>query len=120
MFEQYAQSKLANILFSIELGRREMDIGKCLSLLTEPAKKKKKEKKIRPRLTPVEKVPPTDDVEDLGFQVGGLQFNSVELVLDLSAEWGPIDMPQFHIVQIYTTFVIKILMVLSISFHFYS
>ena len=66
LFEQYAQSKLANILFSIELGRREMDIGKCLSLLTEPAmKKKKKEKKIRPRLTPVETVPPMDDVDDL-------------------------------------------------------
>lgn len=67
LFEQYAQSKLANIMFSIELGRREMDIVKCLSLLTEPVKKKKKEKRIRPRLMPVEKVPPTDEVDDLGL-----------------------------------------------------
>jgi len=69
LFEQYAQSKLANILFSLELGRRERsNIMEQQQPL--PAQKnqsipvRKREKTI---LTPVEKNPSSDEIDEVGL-----------------------------------------------------
>ncbi|KAL3767239.1 hypothetical protein ACHAW5_005250 [Stephanodiscus triporus] len=94
LFEQYAQSKLANVMFAIELGRRERmrwqgqqkqqkkkqprqpshgaipkEGGKCNSCANEvtiPTKKNEK-KTLRPKLTPVDDLPMDDDEVGLGY-----------------------------------------------------
>ena len=78
LFEQYAQSKLANILFSLELGRREKNLDKyqpapaeqrqeTKPLPTMPTTKAKK--KLRPKLLPVSPTenPDESDGEGLGY-----------------------------------------------------
>ncbi|KAL9182194.1 hypothetical protein ACHAXT_012846 [Thalassiosira profunda] len=78
LFGQYAQSKLANILFSRELGRRERErcnnLREAKSVATVATPLMKRKKKMRPKLTPV------SDVVDAGesFDDGvGLGFDDI-------------------------------------------
>ena len=91
LFEQYAQSKLANLMFAIELGRRERrrwQHHQQKQLLLQPCRrtkpqeeeddhpianemlitpKMKAKKTLRPKLTPVDDLPMDDDEIGLGF-----------------------------------------------------
>ena len=91
LFEQYAQSKLANLMFAIELGRRERrrwQHHQQKQLLLQPRRrtkpleeedghlianemqitpKLKAKKTLRPKLTPVDDLPMDDDEIGLGF-----------------------------------------------------
>lgn len=67
MFEQYAQSKVANVMFAIELGRRERRRwqDQQIAVITTPTKKERK--KLRPKLTPNVNTVIENDELGLGF-----------------------------------------------------
>ncbi|KAL3810717.1 hypothetical protein ACHAXA_008490 [Cyclostephanos tholiformis] len=85
LFEQYAQSKLANVMFAIELGRREKRKWQELQLrrlrdrnvpheggnnnqpANEKTSRKTEKKKLRPKLTPVDAPLMDDDELGLGY-----------------------------------------------------
>ena len=96
LFEQYAQSKLANILFSLELGRREKNLDKyqpapaeqrqeTKPLPTMPTTKAKK--KLRPKLLPVSPTenPDESDGEGLGYDevVTSVSSESLKTKMDV-------------------------------------
>jgi NAD(P)-dependent dehydrogenase (short-subunit alcohol dehydrogenase family) len=72
MFEQYAQSKVANVMFAIELGRRErrrwQDQQTEIAATATPTKKDRK--KLRPKLTP--NIHTVTEKDDLGLGFGDI------------------------------------------------
>lgn len=72
MFEQYAQSKVANVMFAIELGRRErrrwQDQQTEIAVTATPTKKERK--KLRPKLTP--NIHTVTEKDELGLGFGDI------------------------------------------------
>jgi len=76
LFDQYAQSKLANILFALELGRREKNVNQYQPVAAntngisqdKDTPVLKRRKKIRPKLTPsTAEEQEHDEDDELGF-----------------------------------------------------
>ena len=86
MFEQYAQSKVANVMFAIELGRRErrrwQDQQTEIAATATPTKKDRK--KLRPKLTP--NIHTVTEKDDLGLGFGDILRTPVAKTTEIKVE----------------------------------
>ena len=86
MFEQYAQSKVANVMFAIELGRRErrrwQDQQTEIAATATPTKKDRK--KLRPKLTP--NIHTVTEKDELGLGFGDILRTPVAKTTEIKVE----------------------------------
>ena len=86
MFEKYAQSKVANVMFAIELGRRErrrwQDQQTEIAATATPTKKDRK--KLRPKLTP--NIHTVTEKDELGLGFGDILRTPVAKTTEIKVE----------------------------------
>jgi NAD(P)-dependent dehydrogenase (short-subunit alcohol dehydrogenase family) len=86
MFEQYAQSKVANVMFAIELGGRErrrwQDQQTEIAATATPTKKDRK--KLRPKLTP--NIHTVTEKDELGLGFGDILRTPVAKTTEIKVE----------------------------------